>query len=214
MRPLLVLVGTAAYLGLSVYAIGGFRPFFAQPALIAFTVVLFAITIAAVFAGGGISKGEREDRSNRWVLGVFVVLGIALGFVPAYTDRIGFLTIDGAAIRWLGVVLFGAGGILRIWPVYVLGDRFSGLVAIQPGHQLVTSGIYGIIRHPSYAGLMINSIGWCLVFRSGAGLILVALFVPALLARIRSEEALLQSQFGAEFDAYRARTSRLIPGIY
>ena len=32
----------------------------------------------------------------------------------------------------------------------------SGLVAIQPGHALVTSGIYGVIRHPSYLGLVVN----------------------------------------------------------
>ena len=35
-----------------------------------------------------------------------------------------------------------------------------------------------------------------------------------IVARIRAEEALLRSQFGEEYDAYRARTSRLIPGIY
>ena len=36
----------------------------------------------------------------------------------------------------------------RIWPIFVLGRRFSGLVAIQPGHTLVTRGVYGVIRHP------------------------------------------------------------------
>jgi protein-S-isoprenylcysteine O-methyltransferase Ste14 len=56
-------------------------------------------------------------------------------------------------VRWLGVVLFAAGGALRIWPVFVLGPRFSGLVAIQPGHTLATSGPYRIVRHPSYLGL-------------------------------------------------------------
>ena len=55
--------------------------------------------------------------------------------------------LDGDAIRWLGVALFAAGGMLRLWPVFVLGYRFSGLVAIQAGHRLVTTGI---IRHPSY----------------------------------------------------------------
>jgi len=51
----------------------------------------------------------------------------------------------------------------------VLGQRFSGLVAIQPGHTLVTSGVYGVIRNPSYLGLQINSLGWSLAFRSGVG---------------------------------------------
>jgi hypothetical protein len=49
-----------------------------------------------------------------------------------YNDRIDFWTIDGNTIRWLRVVLFAVGGALRLWPVYVLGNRFSGLVTI--GH--------------------------------------------------------------------------------
>jgi protein-S-isoprenylcysteine O-methyltransferase Ste14 len=114
-----------------------------------------------------------------------------------------FWTLDGDAVRWLGVALFAAGGALRLW-----------LVAIQPGHTLVTRGIYGVIRHPSYLGLLINALGWALAFRSAVGLLLTALLIPVLLARIRAEERLLRAQFGAEYEAYQARTSRLIPGLY
>jgi protein-S-isoprenylcysteine O-methyltransferase Ste14 len=96
----------------------------------------------------------------------------------------------------------------------VLGHRFSGLVAIQPGHTLVTSGVYSVIRHPSYLGLLVNSLGWALAFRSGVGVLLTAFTIPPLLVRIRAEEVLLRTQFGADYDAYRARTSRLIPGLY
>jgi protein-S-isoprenylcysteine O-methyltransferase Ste14 len=125
-----------------------------------------------------------------------------------------FWTLNGDAVRWLGVILFAAGGALRLWPVVVLGNRFSRLVAIQPGHTLVTRGVYGVIRHPSYLDLLVNSLGWALAFRSGVGLLLTALFIPPLLARIGAEERLLRAQFGAEYEAYRARTSRLIPGLY
>jgi protein-S-isoprenylcysteine O-methyltransferase Ste14 len=214
MRSVLMIVASASYFALAIYGESGYSAFVAQPALIALTVVFFALVVAAIFAGGGLTTGEREDRSNRWVLYVFGIVGLALGFVPAYTDRIGFWTIDGDAIRWAGVALFAVGGALRLWPVFVLGNRFSGLVAIQPHHELVTNGIYSVIRHPSYAGLLISSVGWSLAFRSGAGLILTAILVPILVARIHSEETLLQSHFGSEYDAYRARTSRLIPGIY
>jgi protein-S-isoprenylcysteine O-methyltransferase Ste14 len=96
----------------------------------------------------------------------------------------------------------------------VLGDRFSGLVAIQPGHSLVTGGIYRIIRHPSYLGLLVNALGWGLAFRSGVGALLAVLLIPPVLARIGAEERFLLSQFGAEYRAYCARTSRLIPGLY
>jgi protein-S-isoprenylcysteine O-methyltransferase Ste14 len=96
----------------------------------------------------------------------------------------------------------------------VLGRRFSGLVAIQPGHTLQTQGIYAVIRHPSYLGLLVNALGWAMVFRSGLGVLLVAVTLVPLLARIRSEERLLASEFGAEYDRYRAHTARLVPGIY
>jgi protein-S-isoprenylcysteine O-methyltransferase Ste14 len=58
--------------------------------------------------------------------------------------------------------------------------------------------------------------GWRdpLAFRSGVGVVLSALTLVPLLARTRAEEALLNAHFGAEYAAYRARTSRLIPWLY
>jgi protein-S-isoprenylcysteine O-methyltransferase Ste14 len=106
------------------------------------------------------------------------------------------------------------GGALRLWPVFVLGSRFSGLVAIQPGHTLETHGVYGHIRNPSYLGLLTMMLGWALAFRAGAGILLTALMFPPLIARIRAEERLLRAHFGADYDNYCARTWRLIPGIY
>jgi protein-S-isoprenylcysteine O-methyltransferase Ste14 len=213
-RLLLVAVGTGFYLGLAVLGRGGVDAFFSQPALIALTIVLVALSTVGLFAGGNLSPGVREDRGNRWVIAAFTIVGLLDAFLPAWSDRNGIWTIDGDAIRWLGVTLFGAGGALRIWPVFVLGNRFSGLVAIQPGHRLVTTGIYRVIRHPSYLGLLISTLGWDLAFRSGIGVLLAGLLFPPLLARIRAEEKLLRSQFGAEYDSYRTRTSRLIPGLY
>jgi protein-S-isoprenylcysteine O-methyltransferase Ste14 len=211
---LLTVLATLGYLGLAVLGWGGLAAFFSHPPLVAVTVITFALSAAALFTSGNVSSGEREDRGNRWVLVAFAVLGLLAAYLPAYTDRKDFWTIDGDAMRWLGVALFAVGGALRIAPVFVLGRRFSGLVAIQPGHTLVTDGIYGVIRHPSYLGLLVNSLGWALAFRSGVGVLLTALLLPPLLARIHAEEKLLRSQFGDEYDAYRTHTSRLIPGIY
>jgi len=214
LRLTLTVVGTAAYLGLAILGWGGFAAFFSHPALIALTIALIAILGAALFSDGNLSAGEREDRANRWVIVAFSLIGLLAAYLPAYTDRKGSWILDGDAVRWLGVALFTLGGALRIWPVFVLGRRFSGLVAIQPGHTLETSGIYGVIRHPSYLGLLVNSLGWGLAFRSGVGVLLTALIIPPLLARIRAEEKLLRTEFGAEYDAFCARTWRLIPGLY
>jgi protein-S-isoprenylcysteine O-methyltransferase Ste14 len=165
-------------------------------------------------SAGNLSPGVREDRANRWVIVVFAVIGLLDAYLPAYTERKGFWTIDADTVRWPGVILFAAGGALRRWPVFVLGQRFSGLVAIQARHALVTNGPYRVIRHPSYPGLLVNSLRWALVFRSGIGVVLTLPTIPPLLARIHAEETLLRTQFDGEYDVYCARTSRLIPRIY
>jgi len=167
-----------------------------------------------MFAGGNLSPGVREDRGNRWVIAAFTGIGLVGGFLPAYTDRMDFWTIDTDGIRWWGIAIFAVGGALRLWPVFVLGRRFSGLVAIQSGHTLVTTDIYRLIRHPSYLGLLLTAIGWALGFRSGVGLLLAALLLPPLVCRIHAEERLLEGEFGDEYRSYAKRTSRLLPGIY
>lgn len=213
-RLLFLVVGTGVNFALAILGWGGAAAFFAHPALVALSVACAVMVVAAFFAGGNISSGEREDRGNRWVLVAFGIIGLVGAWLPAYADRNNFWIVDGDTTRWLGVTLFTVGAALRLWPVYVLGHRFSGLVAIQPGHTLVTNGIYAIIRHPSYLGLLLNSLGWALAFRSWIGVIITAVTLVPLLARINAEERLLRSQFGEEYDAYRARTSRLIPGLY
>jgi protein-S-isoprenylcysteine O-methyltransferase Ste14 len=211
---LVAIISVVVQLGLAIFAFGGFAAFFSHPALIALVAVVFVMSVVAMFSEGNLSSGEREARSNRWVLAAFGVLALLLTYLPAYTDRRDFLTIDGETMRWFGVIVLTVGGILRLWPVFVLGKRFSGLVAIQPGHTLVTTGIYMFIRNPSYLGLMVGALGWALAFRSIVGIIIALLNLVPLVARMDAEEKLLREHFGAEYETYRARTKRLIPWVY
>lgn len=75
----------------------------------------------------------------------------------------------------------------------------------------ITGGVYGIIGRPSFLGLLLSG---ALAFRSGSGMLLTALLLPPLFARVRAEERLLRAQFGGEYEGCRARTWRLVPGIY
>ena len=160
------------------------------------------------------SSGEREDVRDRWIFLPSAAGMLLLFWLVPYLDRRDFAPLDGDAARYLGLGLFAVGGVLRIWPMFVLGKRFSGLVAIQPGHELVTRGPYRYVRHPSYLGMMVGLAGWALVFRSVVGLAAVALGLLVLAARIEAEEALLASQFGEAYAEYRRRTWRLVPGVY
>lgn len=217
MTPKLILtalVSIAIQFALAIAGWAGWHAFWAHRPFQALAVVTVMLMILALPSGGGMSAGEREDRSNRWVLAAFPVLAILGTFFSAYTDRIGFWTVDGETMRWIGVLVCFLGGVLRIAPVYVLKNRFSGLVAIQHGHTLETRGLYRLIRNPSYLGLMITSIGWALAFRSVVGVLLALAQLIPLVARMHSEERLLRSHFGAEYEAYYARTWRLLPWIY
>jgi protein-S-isoprenylcysteine O-methyltransferase Ste14 len=203
-----------AFLGLAIAGAGGPNRFFSHAPLVAVTAVTIAFGFVALFTEGHISAGVTEDRSNRWVIAALGALSVIDAFLPAYTDRIDFLTFGGEGVRWVGFLLYSIGGALRLAPVFVLGRRFSGLVAIQPEHRLATDGLYGVIRHPSYLGLFVSVLGWACAFRSGVGVVIAVLMLIVLLARIDAEERLLSDNFGAEYEAYRARTWRLIPHIY
>ena len=213
-RAILLLAGTLIYLGFAILIRGGFRTFFSQPALTAIAIVTIAASIVAVFSSGSLSPGIKEDRVNRWVFSPISVIALLHAYVPPYTDRANIWSLDSETVRWFGVVLLAAGSTLRLWSVFVLGHRFSGLVAIQPGHELVTTGVYRVIRHPSYLGLLITMLGWALAFRSLIGVLLTFVMLVPLLGRIRAEEAFLRSHFGEEYNSYCRRTSRLIPGVY
>lgn len=209
-----VLFALLVQLGLAILGWGGFAPFFAHPPLTALVLATLAMSAVAMFTRGNLNAGVREDRDNRWVLAAFTLLSILLAYIPAYCDRRGIWVADGTTPRWIGVVLFGAGGALRLWPVFVLGERFSGLVAIQRDHHLVTSGPYRHIRNPSYLGLLIGALGWALAFRSILGVVITALLIIPLAARMRAEERLLLEEFGAQYARYLSRSWRLLPGIY
>ena len=210
----LTLVSTAAFLGLAIVGEGGAGRFFSHPPLIALTLVTVSLAAAALFTEGHIGSGVRENRENRWVIGAFAVLGFADAYVPAFTDRIDFLTFGGEGVRWAGVATYAIGGVLRLAPAFVLGRGFSGLIAIQPGHRLVTTGIYVLIRHPSYLGLLVTVLGWGLAFRAGIGVVIAALMLPVVIARIESEERFLNEMFCAENESCRAGTRRLISYVY
>jgi hypothetical protein len=145
---LITAASLALYLGLAVWGWGGWSAFMAHPARAGAAAATVAASVAAMFTSGNISSGRREDARNRWVLLPFLVLGFVLAWLPAYTDRRDLWTIDGDLVRYVGLALFVGGSALRVGAVFVLGRRFSGLVAIQEGHELVRANKIGLPGPP------------------------------------------------------------------
>ena len=208
------IVAVLIQLGLAILGSGGFGPFFSHARSSRFAWWCLSFSSRRSSRAGISAPGEREDRGNRWVFAAFGVLALLLAFVPAYTDRIGFWTIDGETTRWIGVLLLAIGGTLRLWPVFVLGHRFSGLVAIQPNHRLVTTGIYRTIRNPSYLGLFIGTLGWALAFRSLIGVMLRAFHLVRSSRAWMPRKPCCAASSARNMMAYYARTWRLVPWLY
>ncbi|MGH9416048.1 MAG: methyltransferase family protein [Terriglobales bacterium] len=141
--------------------------------------------------------------------------GYVLIFLDPLGQRLWHATF--LAPRWrepagvAGAVLAVAGLGYTCWARASLGQYWSGIVALKQDHKLVQSGPYRSVRHPLYTGLLAATAGAALAFGFWRSLLGAALLWAAFLSRARREDALLGSQFGAEFDAYRAHTGRLLP---
>ena len=208
-------VGVIIQLGLTILAWGDWNSFFSHPARTWLVIGSFLLLIVAWFSGSsGISGGEKHSSASKTILYAFGVVILLLVLVPPYCERRDIWVIDGDAIRYSGLFLFFAGSILRLVGVFVLGRRFSGLVAIQPGHQLKTDGLYHYMRHPSYTGLIVSMTGYVLIFRSVIGLLLNILLFLFLVSRMNDEERFLEAHFGEEYRSYRLKTRRLVPFVY
>jgi protein-S-isoprenylcysteine O-methyltransferase Ste14 len=208
-------LATGLYVGVAVWGWGDASSFIAHPARLGLVVSSMALTAAAWFSGlSAFSRGQHAAPGGRWIFVPLAIVSLGMAWLPAYADRRNLGTLDGDAVRCLGLVTFLIGSVIRLLAVYALGNRFSALVAVQPNHRLKTDGLYRLVRHPSYSGALLAMAGWALVFRSGFGLVLVALVVPIVVVRIRDEERFLASEFGDEYARYRRRTWRLLPWVY
>src|SRR5262249_14510340 len=69
-------VSTLAYLGLAVLGWGGFASSFSHPPLMVLSVAPLVLPAVALFSPGTLSSADREDRSNRWVLAAFALIGL------------------------------------------------------------------------------------------------------------------------------------------
>ena len=160
------------------------------------------------------SGGTVGDRGSMYLLWIVIFASIWFGSWYGITHT---HTMFGGP-QWLRQVSLGmmAVGLAVRWTsILSLGRAFSVNVAIHTGQKLYQRGLFSLVRHPSYTGLILilASLG----LRTRNWLSLAILVIPtfaALLYRMQVEENALQQAFGVDYEEYSRTTKRLIPGVY
>jgi protein-S-isoprenylcysteine O-methyltransferase Ste14 len=159
-------------------------------------------------------SGEVQDRGSIYVLWVVIFLSISIGM--AYGKMHPNTIFAGSSwVRIASLILLALGLSIRWVSIFSLGNAFSVNVAIHADQKLYRRGLFAVVRHPSYTGMLLIFAALGLSVQNWISLAIV--IVPPLLAllyRIHVEELALARAFGAEYQQYRQSTKRLIPGVY
>jgi protein-S-isoprenylcysteine O-methyltransferase Ste14 len=154
-----------------------------------------------------------KDRGSLMVVRVFALAGVLLA---ALAVKVTAASIQYSPVMFgvsLAVVWAGVG--LRWWSFQTLGRYFTFTVMTSANQPVITTGPYGVLRHPSYSGIMLILAGIGLTY--GNWLSLGALiFLPLIgfIYRIRVEEAALSAALGDAYTTFAGGRKRIIPFVW
>jgi protein-S-isoprenylcysteine O-methyltransferase Ste14 len=117
------------------------------------------------------------------------------------------------ALYWLAVAVVATGLGFAVWARVHLGEYWSGHVTLKPGHRLIRTGPYSIVRHPIYTGILLGFVGTALAVDNVAALLSIAILLHATIPKMRLEEKWLTEEFGEEYQRYRREVKALVPFV-
>ena len=164
-----------------------------------------------VIIGRRRQPGSRQDRGSAFAVLITIYLSITLIFVIRGM-KLGLLP---DLFQWAGLALVWIGVLVRGWAIRSLGRAFTAVVQVTASQNLVTSGLYRWIRHPSYTGGLLTLAGLGLGAGTWLGTILaLALVLIGYSYRVRVEERAMLEVFGDEYRDYMTKTGRFFPRIF
>jgi protein-S-isoprenylcysteine O-methyltransferase Ste14 len=115
---------------------------------------------------------------------------------------------------WLGTAILAGGLLFSVWARRTLGRNWSGMVTVKEDHELVQTGPYRFVRHPIYTGLLTAVAGSALSWNHWFAFYVVAIIFFSMWIKLLREEQFMRETFGEKYEAYCARTKRLVPFIW
>ncbi len=145
-----------------------------------------------------------------YIAGAVALLSLPKVPIPYFDERLWSST---PAWFWGGVLVTAAGLSFAVWARQHLGGNWSQSVTVKENHQLVTSGPYGLVRHPIYTGFLLGFAGCALAIGEVRGLVAVALVLVVLVQKLLLEEKWMAEEFGDTYRSYRRRVRALVPFV-
>jgi protein-S-isoprenylcysteine O-methyltransferase Ste14 len=141
-------------------------------------------------------------RLLQWsLLCVVVILMFSQRPLPAFFEQ---QVVPRSTLASLfGIAVAGAGAMIALAARRQLGGNWSASVTIKQGHELVSSGPYGLVRHPIYFGLIVAALGTAIAFGQMRDWIALPIWVAAFRIKQLKEEQMLVETFGDKYREYR-----------
>jgi len=186
-----------------------------------FTAIYFAALVIEMIIRAPLNqKRKREKMSESRVTGqeIFILVlllfgGFIMPIIYAVTNWLDFANyILPAWAGWLGVLIL-AGGLFIFWRAHAdLGLNWSPSLEIREKHELITRGIYGVIRHPMYSSQWLVAIAQPLLLHNWiAGFLTLVAFIPFYFLRVKAEEQMMMERFGDQYQAYMHKVGGVVP---
>jgi protein-S-isoprenylcysteine O-methyltransferase Ste14 len=192
------------------------NPVWAKVAVVSASVVMIAIRAPH----GSRSRKEKVARAAKGrretIALTFAWFGFFTPFVWVASSLLEFADYELAPAAFVTGVFGLTGGLLLFHLSHAaLGTNWSITLEVRENHRLVTNGVYRRVRHPMYTALFLYSIGQALALPNWiAGPSYLVSFGALFALRYAAEERMMAETFGKEWEAYRAKTKALIPGVW
>lgn len=165
-------------------------------------------------------KAKRTEKRQSFIVTLFQNLFLYLAFILIYIGSTApyplniQLLPNSAIVLVVGFALASAGIGFAIWARRQLGGNWSGTIQLKEHHTLVTSGPYGIVRHPIYSGITLLVIGSAIFAGNISGLIAIGCVIIFSLMRIFAENKLMLKTFGKRYSEYSKSVKAYIPAVW
>ncbi|MEW5718530.1 MAG: isoprenylcysteine carboxylmethyltransferase family protein [Chloroflexota bacterium] len=158
------------------------------------------------------SKTEEKEAEQQLIIRIFSLVFVLTFLIPGFDKRFGWSAVP-AVVVVAADILFALGYGLCF--LAIRENRFaSRTVEVEQEQRVISSGLYGIVRHPMYLGVLLMCISLPLALGSYWAMLPALLIIPVLVARIMNEESVLARELKGYEEYLEKVKYRLIPGIW